>query len=1125
MILNKMCVEFLDKSLLRRTKNKRTLVLFWMKLVFILFISIVFLSSPTIVFGQSTNNIATSSPYSFTLSSAATTSAGVYRSSDSTLVRTLWTTVKYNAGTYNINWDGKDDAGKPAPAGNYTVHVVSNNVQYNWMGVIGNTSTVDTGSTVHRSLYYFMTGMTILNGTAYYCDGYSEARPSIYKLLTSKPQQKLYIEKPNSTTATTNIVVSDGTTLYWAGYDPYSTNNSFVYGTRVSDDSYVKFQGSVSFKPQLATVTYNAISYFNQVNSLITGLAVQKKGNFLFVARAGLNQLAVLDKTTGLVIQTLTINNPQALCTDMNDNLWMVSNGNNVSKYKLNANGTLSSPLLTISSVSAAIALAVSPDNSTIAIADGTLSSQQVKAFDNLTGSPSWTLGTPGGYMQDATATNNKFYFNDVRGKMYAHGLQGEGFLVFIAFQPDGSFWVNDPGNYRVQHYSANRTFIETIMALGPSYCTWADKNNNTRVGAEYLEFKIDNTQPLSGSSGWQLAKNWGATVAATYDPTTKFTNFITLTSAGVSRTFGFLRMSNYYYLVEFQSNNSLRFTGISRLHCNIEKDGSLLTDNGFRYAFQGFDSANNPIWSNTPVMLANTLLLQKNGPFLHQWINNTYVTSSGKVVFYDAGIQQSNNPVVYDTGYHLGAIQMGGSSYLWETAMSTNRNYSGSFPDASHFDVGNNVNNNAGSSVMVSGRNIVTGYHGEFWKNGQTNKYNHYFDNGLAIGQFGVTWTETVGECPPMMAGNALSPQLIDGANSDELYLWHGDESWHAGMHKWKISGLHTIKDTAISIIYPFAASNSTVPGVDLMAGLPGNAVVQNGSFGWNRTPAVEDYTNKYSQFWSVTTGTRSYSLGSLDVFTNYRQNSGISTVTRDLGNNQSLTSWTLNGKLNWDTNYANSQNGAGGSYIEILDNNGKIIARLYSVETYTTTYNHAIHIYGNQQVLTQGPISSIQAITKQSQYFEINAVGGNITFKYANYSVSTSQLVDPTANWRNPKTFRLYFWTNNTLSNLPRVIDIEAARFTSNTVTQTISFNSIPQKYYGNSPFTLLATSSSNLPVTFTVVSGPAQISGNTIILTGTGTVVVQASQAGNSLYNAATSVTQSFNIGNQNVSRIDH
>ena len=51
--------------------------------------------------------------------------------------------------------------------------------------------------------------------------------------------------------------------------------------------------------------------------------------------------------------------------------------------------------------------------------------------------------------------------------------------------------------------------------------------------------------------------------------------------------------------------------------------------------------------------------------------------------------------------------------------------------------------------------------------------------------------------------------------------------------------------------------------------------------------------------------------------------------------------------------------------------------------------------------------------------------------------------------------------------------------------------------------SAFTVSATASSGLPVTFSIVSGPATIDGNLITITGTGTVIVRASQAGDSTY----------------------
>ncbi|RXH54759.1 FG-GAP-like repeat-containing protein [Granulicella sibirica] len=80
----------------------------------------------------------------------------------------------------------------------------------------------------------------------------------------------------------------------------------------------------------------------------------------------------------------------------------------------------------------------------------------------------------------------------------------------------------------------------------------------------------------------------------------------------------------------------------------------------------------------------------------------------------------------------------------------------------------------------------------------------------------------------------------------------------------------------------------------------------------------------------------------------------------------------------------------------------------------------------------------------------------------------------------------------------------------------TQTIAFPAIASHTIEDAPFTLSATASSGLAVTYTLVSGPATISGNTLTLTGaTGTVVVQASQAGNTTYAAAPSVTQSFTV----------
>jgi uncharacterized protein (TIGR03437 family) len=79
----------------------------------------------------------------------------------------------------------------------------------------------------------------------------------------------------------------------------------------------------------------------------------------------------------------------------------------------------------------------------------------------------------------------------------------------------------------------------------------------------------------------------------------------------------------------------------------------------------------------------------------------------------------------------------------------------------------------------------------------------------------------------------------------------------------------------------------------------------------------------------------------------------------------------------------------------------------------------------------------------------------------------------------------------------------------------SQTITFGAIPNHLSSDAPFTLTATASSGLAAAFSIVSGPATLSGNTLTITGPGTVSVPASQAGNSSFAAATPVVQTFTV----------
>lgn len=90
----------------------------------------------------------------------------------------------------------------------------------------------------------------------------------------------------------------------------------------------------------------------------------------------------------------------------------------------------------------------------------------------------------------------------------------------------------------------------------------------------------------------------------------------------------------------------------------------------------------------------------------------------------------------------------------------------------------------------------------------------------------------------------------------------------------------------------------------------------------------------------------------------------------------------------------------------------------------------------------------------------------------------------------------------------------------FTVAKAAQTLTFGPLPSRTPGAAAFNLSATASSGLPVTYSLISGPANVTGNTVTLTGTeGTVIIQATQAGNADWSAATPVQQSFSVAKSN------
>jgi hypothetical protein len=93
---------------------------------------------------------------------------------------------------------------------------------------------------------------------------------------------------------------------------------------------------------------------------------------------------------------------------------------------------------------------------------------------------------------------------------------------------------------------------------------------------------------------------------------------------------------------------------------------------------------------------------------------------------------------------------------------------------------------------------------------------------------------------------------------------------------------------------------------------------------------------------------------------------------------------------------------------------------------------------------------------------------------------------------------------------------------RLTVTKANQTITFGTLPIMSFGDPSFTLMGTSSSALPVSYTSSNtSVATVSGSTLTIVGVGTSTITASQAGNVNFNTATSVAQNLTVVKANQS----
>jgi hypothetical protein len=165
---------------------------------------------------------------------------------------------------------------------------------------------------------------------------------------------------------------------------------------------------------------------------------------------------------------------------------------------------------------------------------------------------------------------------------------------------------------------------------------------------------------------------------------------------------------------------------------------------------------------------------------------------------------------------------------------------------------------------------------------------------------------------------------------------------------------------------------------------------------------------------------------------------------------------------------------------------------------------------------VLIDGPKTVRAQFALKQFLLSTSATGGGTVTPGGTYPIGTVVTVNAMAA---PDT-RFVGWEGDANGGNPSVAVLMngpksvLARFVSK-AAQTISFPAPSDTSVETPESTLNASASSGLPVNYTVLSGPANLNGNRLILTGPGPVTIRATQDGNAAFLPAPPVTRSFNV----------
>jgi len=741
----------------------------------------------------------------FTLPAPSTTSAGLF-DGQGRLLRALWSGDRLSAGLNNRVVD------LPASSREGTAQIVliHHSISALWEGVIGNSSSAFVGPAVHRA-FQVPGSLAVAGSRVYYAVAYNEGQRGLHAFDQATPRTSLRAVENIDPFVALAMVATDGSRVFAANVGGLS-KTSFVLRFDISNRQQQPFAEGQHLCLNRRPNSNNCypdqdyrgvIDVINDPADVPTGLAVQRNGPLLAVARGKRQLIQFFDKATGRRLGELRAplddagRNRLAFAPD--GDLWVLGRGS-ARRYTdmKSVPGPLAPRLAaTVEGLSAPLAIVVHPeDRDVVWIADGG-TSQQLKRFDRM-GRPVETLGVAGGYRVDPAVTAEKLCFS----------AASQGDQTAVAVTADGTLWVVDTCNNRTLHFARDKNGrwlnSDQIAYLPHSYKATVDHGNPRRVFSNFLEFEVDSAAPLQpGDRSWRLVRNWLAGLPdSLQDDRSKnsgFGGFTSVETLANGRTFALLEAQGRQVIVHLPATGPLRV--VRTLAAPMpQATAKVLYENGdlgyaltgpktqivLRLPLTGFDANGDPVWAREPVKLA-AVPIEPGSPHYRGAFSGMPprfpVTGSGHVVFFDGSVTGNE-------GFHLGAARQGDADWLWRASPTGPLDGKGSFQTRAI----DGALNYGGNTVWAHGRHVLYGYHGEFYKDmqngrvGQANQFMHFLDNGLFVSQFGTPSTRATMDAEAGLSGNAFSPTLV--RSGDKLYLYHNDESAHGGVHRWRIDG-----------------------------------------------------------------------------------------------------------------------------------------------------------------------------------------------------------------------------------------------------------------------------------------------------------------------------------------------